>query len=407
MQLALKSTAIAETSEPRLIAFVADDIARETVTRIVAQLGWRNATIGQGGIAAAAQTVDAAAPPGLLLIDISDNEDPLSAMDALAEICPPATRVVTVGTSNDIMLYRRLLAMGVVDYLHKPVAFEALYEALVQASRPPERTVATAPATKEARVIALIGARGGVGTTTVAAGIGWCLSEEHQQRTAMLDLDLQFGNLALGLDLEPGRGLREALEHPERIDGLFLSGAMSGTGERLRVLSAEELLDDHPLLDPSAVDPLLSALNDDFDCVVVDLPRTLDGMARRLLARAEATVVVADLSLAAMRDSHRLLSLLTVLRPGTTPLLVANRTGMLSRGEIARAEFEKSIGRKIDYLIPFDAKAASAMAEQGKALPAAARSSKAAAELRRVAATLSGVAAEPPRSLLKRWLKQA
>jgi len=130
-------------------------------------------------------------------------------------------------------------------------------------------------------------------------------------------------------------------------------------------------------------------------------------MARRLLARAETTVIVTDLSLAAMRDSHRLLSLLTVLRPGTTPLLVANRTGMLSRGEIARAEFEKSIGRKIDYLIPFDAKAASAMAEQGKALPAAARSSKAAAELRRVATALSGAAAEPPRSLLKRWLKQA
>src|SRR6266404_3123915 len=100
MSLALKSTAFAETSEPRLIAFLADDITRETVNRLVAQLGWRDATIGQGGIAAAAQTIDAAAPPALLLIDISDNEDPLSAMDALAEICPPATRVVTVGRSS-------------------------------------------------------------------------------------------------------------------------------------------------------------------------------------------------------------------------------------------------------------------------------------------------------------------
>jgi pilus assembly protein CpaE len=406
MSLALKAAAVAETSEPRLIAFLADDITRETVNRLVAQLGWRNAMIRQGGIAAAAQTIDAAAPPALLLIDISDNEDPLSAMDALAEICPPATRVVTVGTSNDIMLYRRLLAMGVVDYLHKPIAPEALYEALLQASRPVERA-APAAATKEARVIALVGARGGVGTTTLAAGIGWCLSEEHQQRVALLDLDLQFGNLALGLDLEPGRGLREALEHPERIDSLFLSGAMSSAGERLRILSAEEALDDHPLLDPSAVDPLLTALNDDFDCVIVDLPRALDGMARRLLARAETTAIVTDLSLAAMRDTHRLINLMAVLRPGATPLLLANRVGMLSRGEIARAEFEKSIGLKIDYVIPYDAKAASAMAEHGKALPAAARSSKAAAELRRLAATLSGGAVQPPRSLLKRWLKQA
>jgi pilus assembly protein CpaE len=403
MALALK-TAL-ETSEPRLVAFLADDITRETVARLAAQLGWRDAVIGQGGIAAAAQAIDAAAPPGLLVIDISDNDDPLGAMDALAEICPPATRVVTVGTSNDIMLYRRLLAMGVVDYLHKPVAADALHEALLQASRPIER-IAAAPSTRTARVIAFIGARGGVGTTTLATAIGWCLGEEQQQRVALLDLDLQFGNVALGLDLEPGRGLREALEHPERIDGLFVSGAMTGT-PRLRVLAAEEPLDDHPLLDPSSVDPLLAALNDDFDCVIVDVPRALDGMARRLLARADATVIVGDFSLAAMRDTHRLIVLTAVLRPGVAPIVLVNRAGALARGEIDHAAFEKGIGRKIDCVIPYDAKAAVAMAQHGKPLPAAAQSSKAAAALRRLAVTLSGHEAAKPRSLLKRWLKRA
>jgi pilus assembly protein CpaE len=403
MALALK-TAL-ETSEPRLVAFLADDITRETVARLAAQLGWRDAVIGQGGIAAAAQAIDAAAPPGLLVIDISDNDDPLGAMDALAEICPPATRVVTVGTSNDILLYRRLLAMGVVDYLHKPVAADALHEALLQASRPIER-IAAAPSTRTARVIAFIGARGGVGTTTLATAIGWCLGEEQQQRVALLDLDLQFGNVALGLDLEPGRGLREALEHPERIDGLFVSGAMTGT-PRLRVLAAEEPLDDHPLLDPSSVDPLLAALNDDFDCVIVDVPRALDGMARRLLARADATVIVGDFSLAAMRDTHRLIVLTAVLRPGVAPIVLVNRAGALARGEIDHAAFEKGIGRKIDCVIPYDAKAAVAMAQHGKPLPAAAQSSKATAALRRLAVTLSGHEAAKPRSLLKRWLKRA
>jgi pilus assembly protein CpaE len=403
MAHALKSAL--ETSEPRLVAFLADDITRETVARLAAQRGWRDADIGQGGIAAAAQAIDAAAPPGLLVIDISDNDDPLGAMDALAEICPPATRVVTVGTSNDIMWYRRLLAMGVVDYLHKPVAADALHEALLQASRPIER-IAAAPSTRTARVIAFIGARGGVGTTTLATAIGWCLGEEQQQRVALLDLDLQFGNVALGLDLEPGRGLREALEHPERIDGLFVSGAMTGT-PRLRVLAAEEPLDDHPLLDPSSVDPLLAALNDDFDCVIVDVPRALDGMARRLLARADATVIVGDFSLAAMRDTHRLIVLTAVLRPGVAPIVLVNRAGALARGEIDHAAFEKGIGRKIDCVIPYDAKAAVAMAQHGKPLPAAAQSSKAAAALRRLAVTLSGHEAAKPRSLLKRWLKRA
>src|SRR5207302_8126765 len=128
----------------------------------------------------------------------------------------------------------------------------------------------------------------------------------------LIDLDLQFGNLALGLDLEPGRGLREALEHPERIDSLLITGAMNGTTERLRVLAAEEPLDDHPQLDPASVDPLLAALDENFDCIIVDLPRTLDGMARRLLARADTIVIVTDLSLTAMRDTQRLGDLMNV-----------------------------------------------------------------------------------------------
>ena len=404
--MALAAKAAIESSALRLIAFLADDITRETVEQLVAQLGWRDILIGQGGIAAATKAIEAAAPPALLVIDISDNADPLGAMDALAEICPPATRVVAVGTSNDIMLYRRLLAMGVVDYLHKPVSADALHEALLQASRPVER-VAAAPKTKTARVVALLGARGGVGTTTLATAIGWCLGEEQQQRVALLDLDLQFGNLALGLDLEPGRGLREALEHPERIDGLFIAGAMTGTHARLRVLAAEEPLDDHPHLDPSAVDPLLATLNDDFDCIVADVPRALDGMARRLLARADVTVIVADFSLAAMRDTHRLISLMAVLQPAAAPLVVVNRAGALRHGEIDRAAFEKGVGRKVDGVVPYDVKAAVAMAQHGKPLPAAAPSSKATAELRRIAVTLSGRAVEPRRSLLARWLKPA
>src|SRR5258708_3279189 len=164
MALALKLPVPVAVSEPRFLAFLSDEITRETVTRLVGQLGWRDSKIAQGGIAAAAQAIDAAAPPGLLLIDISDNADPISAMDALAELCPPTTRVVAVGASNDIMLYRRLLAMGVVDYLHKPVSSEHLHEALVQASRPVERSTTTT-AVKQTRLIAVIGARGGVGTT--------------------------------------------------------------------------------------------------------------------------------------------------------------------------------------------------------------------------------------------------
>jgi pilus assembly protein CpaE len=406
MGLALKSPRHEEAAEPRILAFVTDDITRETVSRLVVQLGWRDARIGEGGIAAAAKAIGIGAPPSLLLIDISDNEDPLSALDGLAEHCPPETRVLAIGSTNDVMLYRRLLAMGIVDYFPKPVTAEALHEAMLHASRPAERT-APAAGPMQTRLVALIGARGGVGTTTMASALGWCLAEEHGQRVALLDLDLQFGSLALALDLEPGRGLREALEHPERIDSLLITGAMSGTSEKLRVLAAEEPLDDHPMLDPSAVDPLLGALNDGFDIVIADLPRALDGMARRLLARAETIAIVSDLSLAAMRDAHRLADLMEVLQPGVKPQIIVNRAGAIAKGEVGRADFEKGVGRKIAAIVPWDPKAAMAMAHHGKALPAAAKGSKAASELRKLAAGLSGKGEKPSGSFIARFFSKA
>ncbi len=401
MGLEIKLPSAADTAECRTVACLNDAATRETVSLLIAELGWRQAKVYEGGIARAVQALDPASPPGLLIVDVSDSDDPMQALDDLAEHCSPETRVMAVGTVNDIVLYRRLIGMGLADYLVKPVAADHLRESVMAAIRPVERSHASA-APKQTRLLALIGARGGVGTTTLATGIGWCLSEEQSQRVALLDLDLQFGNMALGLDLEPGRGLREALEHPERIDSLLIMGAMSGSTERLRVLAAEEPLDDQPLLDPTSVDPLVGALNESFDCIIADLPRGLDGMARRLLAKADQIGIVTDLSLAAMRDTQRLAGLIEILRPGAKPLIIVNRAGALPRGEIGRAEFEKGIARKIDAVVPYDVKAASAMAEHGKPLPAAARSGKAAVELRRVAAIMAGEVKETPKSFVQR-----
>ncbi len=405
MGFELKLPGANEHADVRFLACIDDAETRDTVSRLVTEIGWHGAKIFEGGIDAAAGAIDPATPPSILLVDLGDSTDPFGALDRLAEHCPPDIKVLTIGTANDVALYRRLLAIGIADYLVKPLAEATLREALIHAIRPAERKdSATAAATKSARLFAMIGARGGVGTSTLATGIAWCLSEERGSRVALVDLDLQFGNLALGLELEPGRGLREALEHPERIDSLLIAGAMNGTSERLRVLAAEEPLDDQPRLDPSAVDPLIAALADGFDYIIADVPRGLDGMSRRLLARADKIAIVTDFSLAAMRDTQRIGALVELLQPGTKPLVFVNRAGAVARGEIARAEFEKGIGRKVDGIVPHDAKAAAAMAQHAKPLPAAAKSGKAAVEIRRLTTLMAGATKEPPRSLIKRWL---
>jgi pilus assembly protein CpaE len=385
----------------RFVACVADDVTREAVSRAVAHLGWQNAKVRPGGIDAARRSIDITSPPRLVLVDLAESADPVEGLTELTQLCGPATRFLAIGAVNDVSLYRQLVGLGIADYLVKPVSSEVLCDALTAAARVDE---AASSAQRSTRLFAFVGARGGVGTTTMAIATAWLIANEFKLRTALVDLDLHFGNLALNLDLEPGRGLREALENPERTDSLLLASAMVTEGDKLPILATEESLEEQLMFDGTAVAPLLSALSQDYDCLIVDLPRALDSIARQVIALADSTIVVTDLSLSALRDSVRLVDLAQKLEARNKPLVVANQVGADHRGEIGRAEFEKGLNGTLDHTIPFDAKAMVAAAHSGKAVPAAAASSKAAVEMRKLAARLAGRDDDRPRGgLLARF----
>ncbi len=385
----------------RFVACVADDVTREAVSRAVAHLGWQNAKVRPGGIDAARRSIDITSPPRLVLVDLAESADPVEGLTELTQLCGPSTRFLAIGAVNDVSLYRQLVGLGIADYLVKPVSSEVLCDALTAAARADETA---ASAQRSTHLFAFVGARGGVGTTTMAIATAWLLVHEFKLRTALVDLDLHFGNLALNLDLEPGRGLREALENPERTDSLLLASALVTEGDKLPILATEESLEEQLLFDGTAVAPLLSALSQDYDCLVVDLPRSLDSIARQVIALADSTVVVTDLSLSALRDSVRLVDLAQKLEARNKPLVVANQVGADHRGEIGRAEFEKGLNGTLDHTVPFDPKAMTAAAHSGKAVPAAAASSKAAIEIRKLAARLAGREDNKPRGgLLARF----
>jgi pilus assembly protein CpaE len=402
--MALPRIAPPSAHAPEFLALVRDDITRENLRQVAAQLGWSKVMVRTGGVAEAEALLAAGPAPAVLLVDVSGSVDPATALDGLADVCPPETRVVAIGDLNDVALYRRLMELGVADYLVKPVPAPLLCAALQQA----QRTDLPAPARKiPARTLALLGARGGVGVTSLAASIGWGLANDQGLRTVLLDLDLQQGAMALGLDIEPGRGLRELLSAPERIDSLLIGSASAQQGERLRVLAAEEPLDQPIDLGPQGLDALLGALAETADAVVIDLPRRLDALGRGALAAADAVAIVTDLSLPGLRDTQRLLKLIAALRPDGETLVIANRIGVVP-GEVPQAEFERGIGRSIDFVVPADVKAATAAAEQGSTLLAVAKPGPAAVELRRLVSRVAGGAApqDPaaPTSLLKRLL---
>lgn len=355
-------------------AFVCDDHSHDLLSVIVSEMGWAPEKVNKGGMRNAVQSLSVTASPQILFVDMSESGDPLNDINSLAEVCEPGTVVIAAGQVNDVRLYRDLLASGIQDYLLKPFGADQLRDALAQA-----QAVFFAPrdaAPEHSHITtAVIGTRGGVGASSIATSLAWLLSTKHQRPTALLDLDVHFGTAALAMDLEPGRGLTDAIENPSRIDGLFIERAMVRASETLAILSAEAPINQPMMTDGGAFYQLLEEFRSAFECTVIDLPRNMLIQHPHLMGDANVTVVVTELTLAAARDSIRVLSWLKSNAPQSRVLVVANRVHP-GVPEISRKDFEASIERKIDILIPFDLRIAAQSAKLGKTLAETAKGNK-------------------------------
>jgi pilus assembly protein CpaE len=358
-------------------AYVCDETTAETLRPVAAELGWSVDKVYKGGLRNAVQSLSVSASPQILFVDLAESGDPLNDINALAEVCEPGTVVIAAGQVNDVRLYRDLVASGIQDYLLKPLHPDAMREAFGHA-----QTMLNAPKVAEVSTdrphcaIAVIGTRGGVGASTVATSIAWLTSEKEKRSTALLDLDVHFGTGALTLDLEPGRGLTDAIENPSRIDGLFIERAMVKATENLAVLSAEAPINAPLMTDGTAFYQLQEEMRAAFEATVVDLPRSMLVQHPQLISDIQAAVVVTELTLASARDTIRILSWLKTHAPQTHVTVVANRVHASGQLEITRKDFEGSIERKIDFVVPFDQKLAAQAAKLGKPLAEAGKNSK-------------------------------
>lgn len=355
-------------------AFVCDDETADAVKVVAAELGWAVEKVNKGGLRNAVQTLSVSSSPMVLLVDLSESGDPLNDINALAEVCEPGTIVIAIGTINDVKLYRDLVASGLQDYLLKPLSADAMREAFMhaQVTLQGPKHVEIDASDRPRSTIAVIGTRGGVGASTVASSLAWLSADSQGRSTALLDLDVQFGTGALSFDLEPGRGLTDALENPSRIDGLFIERAMVRVGDKLAVLSAEAPISQPLIADGSALFQLQEEMRNAFETVIVDLPRTVAVQHPHLLSDVNHVVVVTEQTLASTRDAIRLLGFLKANAPHAKVTMVANRVGTNPPPEVARKDFEASIERKLDVVIPLDVKQAVGAAKQGRALAAVA-----------------------------------
>lgn len=369
------------------IAFLNDDASAVTVREWVDRQGLAVDTVRSGGAAQFSQWLDSAAPPKLAIVDLDGQAEPVQMAARLVSLCGPASRLVGVGSANDVSLYRSIMAAGLTDYLVKPLQADTLGAALAQAQK---GGPGAAKETREAKIVVLIGARGGVGASTLAVNLGWIAAHEIRRKCVVLDLDLQYGTTALALDLEPGRGLRDILASPQRVDSLMVSSAVTAESANLALLGAEESLTETPLVDPNAVVALTKELKVTHGLVLVDMPRALIASQKRLLTMAHDVVLVAPMTLAGIRDTLRLRTALASFGVQGRVTLVATGVGAQRPAAIAEDPFTKGIQARIDFTVPDDPATATAASNAGKSIPALAPTTPLAKVLRQLAQHLAG-----------------
>ncbi|WP_417464464.1 AAA family ATPase [Kordiimonas sp.] len=357
-------------------AFICDELSSQILHPVITERGWDPDMIFSGGVAGAVRALGGMPCPEFLIVDLSDSEDPRADMQSLADVCEPGTVVLALGTLNDVTLYRDLLHAGVHDYLVKPLTADVLHNAVVAAENAlfvEEEVEEQGPKT-DARQIVCVGVRGGIGSSTLVANMAWLFADQGK-KTALLDLDLFFGTSAMQFDLEPGRGLSDALDNPRRVDGLFLERAVVKPHEKLSILGCEAPIGG--MSDPAdgALEQLVDALGENFDCVVVDVPRQLLGSHVDVLKSATDILVVTDFSLTAARDCIRLLAHIKQIAPTADVYIAANKVGMVPN-EVDEKDFENSIEHTVDVKIPFDVKSMMTATQKGAVISEEAPSSK-------------------------------
>ncbi|KQP96694.1 AAA family ATPase [Methylobacterium sp. Leaf117] len=341
--------------------------------------------VQMGGGAAAVEAYRHAPTPNVIVIETQGMKSrPLEYLDSLAEVCDEGTKVVVIGHVNDVALYRQFIQRGVSEYLMAPVRPIDLIQAISD--------LFTAPGAKPVgRTVAVVGAKGGVGVSTLAHNLAWTIAREQDTATVIADLDIAFGTASLNFNQDPPQGIAEAVFAPDRLDSILLDRLLSKCSDRLSLLAAPATLDRTTDLGEPAFDHLLDLLRAAVPCVVLDVPHQWTAWSRRLMISADEIIIVASPELAALRNTKNLLTLLQQNRPNDRkPRVILNGVGVPKRPEIALAEFAKSLDTTIGAAIPFDAALFGTAANNGQMIGEVQAGSKAAEIFSSLAASITG-----------------
>lgn len=346
-----------------------------------------------GGLAGALEHYTDASTPALLIVESDKGAtEMLAQLDQLAEVCDAGTRVVVIGGFNDIALYRELIRRGVSEYLVAPLQTLNLIRAVTGLFADPANAFT-------GRSIAFIGAKGGVGASTLAHNIGFAISERMMAPTVIADFDLPFGTAGLDFNQDPLQGVADALSQPDRLDATLLERMMVRCTERLSLFAAPATLDSTYDISAAAFEEVVSKIRATAPFVIMDLPHVWSSWMRQTLLGADDVVIVATPDLASLRNGKNMFDLIRSARPNDAPpRLVLNQVGVPGRPEIPVKDFAGALGVEPSLVLAFDPKTFGQAANNGQMVLEGGVKSKTAEGLTHLAQLISKREAPPQRS---------
>ena len=316
--------------------------------------------IQMGGMAAAVEAYRSAPTPNVIILETEGRNDILAGLDQLATVCDAGTRVVVIGRINDVTLYRELVRRGVSDYVIAPVSTIDVVRSVCGLFSAPE-------AKAVGRIIAVVGAKGGVGASTIAHNVAWAIARDLALDSVVADLDLAFGTAGLDYNQDPPQGIADAVFSPDRVDTAFIDRLLSKCTDHLSLLAAPATLDRVYDFGAEAFDSIFDTLRSTMPCIVLDVPHQWSGWTKRALIAADDILIVAAPDLANLRNTKNMFDMLKASRPNDrAPLYCLNQVGVPKRPEITASEFAKAIESEPIAAIPFDPQMFGSAANNGQ-----------------------------------------
>jgi pilus assembly protein CpaE len=348
------------------------------------RLGKAHLTVQMGGVAAAIESYRTVPTPNVIILETEGGSDILAGLDDLATVCDPGTRVVVLGTAHDAAPYRELVRRGVSDYVIGPVATLDVVRSICS-------LFSASEAIAVGRIIAVVGAKGGVGASTVAHNVAWAIARDLALDSVVIDLDLAFGTAGLDYNKDPLQGIANAIFSPDRPDTSFVDRLLAKCTDNLSLLAAPASLDRVYDLGADAFDAIFDTLRMTTPCIVLDVPHQWSAWTKRALVGADDILIVAEPDLANMRNAKNMLTVLKAARPNDRPpLYCLNQVGMHKRPEITTREFAKAIESQPIAAIPFDSKMFGTAANNGQMIAQIAAKHRTTAMFLQIAQRLTG-----------------